>query len=298
MSQTFMNTAEISKYLDVNEKKVYLLVTNAGLPATKATGKWLFPRELVDNWLLESTLNVQPSSSAKKDILLIAGSNDPILESEVSSVSARESDSLIYFARVGSSSGLKALENGNSHAAAAHILDPTSGEYNLPFLDRKTRKNILLLPFAQRKQGILVRKGNPFGIASVEDLVLPGIRFINRKKGAGTRILFDLLLTKAGLATSQVVGYTRQVGTHIEVAMAILRGTADAGLGIHSAAKMFGLGFVPLRKERFDILITREAAQMRAFQTLLANLRSARFKKVMADAGGYERLSLEPVPAY
>lgn len=298
MSERFMNTAEIAKYLDVNEKKVYLLVSNAGLPATKATGKWLFPRQLVDNWLLESTVNAQPSFSARKDVLLIAGSNDPILESEVSSLSARGSDSLIYFARVGSSSGLKALENGNAHAAAAHILDPASGEYNLPFLDRETRKNILLLPFAQREQGILVRKGNPFGIASVEDAILPGIRFINRKKGTGTRVLFDFLLTEAGLSTSQIVGYTREVGTHIEVATAILRGTADAGLGIRSAAKMFGLGFAPLRKERFDILIRKEVTQMRAFQTLLGNLRSARFKKVMADAGGYERQSLEPVPAY
>jgi len=292
-----MNTAEIAKYLDVNEKKIYLLVRNAGLPGSKATGKWLFPRELVDNWLLESTLNAQPSISARKDVLLIAGSNDPILESELSSLSARKSDSLIYFARVGSSSGLKALENGNAHAAASHVLDPTTGEYNLPFLDQKTRKNTLLLPFAQREQGILVRKGNPFGIASVEDLALPGIRFVNRKRGTGTRVLFDSLLTEAGVSTSQIVGYTREVGTHIEVAMAILRGTADAGLGIRSPAKMLGLGFVPLRKERFDILISKEASKTTTFQFLLESLRSARFKKIMAEAGGYEQQSIQLLPA-
>lgn len=296
MSERFMSTAEIAKYLDVNEKKVYLLIRDAGLPATKATGKWLFPRELVDSWLLESTLNARPSISARKDVLLIAGSNDPILESELSSLSARKPDSLIYFARVGSSWGLKALENGNAHAAACHILDPTTGEYNLPFLDQKTRKNTLLLPLAQREQGILVRKGNPFGIASVEDLALPGIRFVNRKRGTGTRALFDTLLAEAGVSTSQIVGYTREVGTHIEVAMAILRGTADAGLGIRSPAKMLGLGFVPLRKERFDILIRKEAAQTNAFQSFLDDLRSPAFGKALAEAGGYEQQAVELLP--
>lgn len=298
MSEKFLNTAEIAEYLDVNEKKVYLLVRDAALPATKATGKWLFPRELVDNWLLQSTVSVQSSISAKKDVFLIAGSNDPILESGVSSLSVRASESLIYFARVGSFSGLKALEKGDAHAAAAHLFDPTTGEYNLPFLDRKTRRNILIFPFALREQGLLVRKGNPFGIAGIEDLIFPGIRFVNRKKGTGTRALFDLLLTKAGLTTSQIVGYTREVGTHIEVATTISRGKADAGLGIRSAAKMFGLGFVPLRKERFDILVRKEATQMRAFQILLEDLKSARFKKVLAEAGGYETQPPGPIPAY
>jgi excisionase family DNA binding protein len=292
-----MNTAEVAKYLDVNEKKVYALVREAGLPATKATGKWLFPRELVDEWLVKATVNVGERASSKRNVLLMAGSNDPILESELASLGVTGADVLIYFANIGSLGGLKALQNGSADVAVAHLFDSTTGEYNTPFLDKDVRKRTLFLPFISREQGIMVRKGNPLGIQAIDDLAMPGVRFVNRQKGTGTRALFDSFLAGAGISSTRIVGYTRQARTHAEVALAVLRGTADAGLGVRSAAKMFGLDFIPLKKERFDILVSREASETRAFRYLLEDLKSERFKKAMADAGGYEEQSMELLPA-
>lgn len=295
MSNKFLNTIEVAKYLDVNEKKVYALVRDSGLPATKATGKWLFPKEMVDKWLVSKTVNVPGSLAPGGSVLLLAGSNDPVLETEISSLSATEGGPLVYFARVGSRGGIDALRSGKAHAAAAHMLDAATGEYNLPFLDPDMRRSILAFPLATREQGIMVRKGNPFGISTVKDLVIPGIRFVNRKRGTGTRALFDLLLDEAGLVGSQIVGYTREVKTHAEVALAVSRGTADAGLGIRSAARMLGLDFIPLKKERFDILVNEETSRIPAFQSLLDDLKSQRFRKLLREAGGYEELSLTPL---
>ena len=295
MPDKFLNTAEIAQYLDVNEKKVYALVRDSGLPATKATGKWLFPRNLVDRWLVSRAINVPGQVSPSDSVLLLAGSNDPVLESEISTLSAAEGGPIVYFARVGSSRGMDALRTGDAHAAAAHMLDPASGEYNLPFLDPDTRRRTLAFPVATREQGIIVRKGNPFGITAVRDLAIPGIRFVNRRRGTGTRALFDLLLDEAGLVSSQIVGYTREARTHTDVALAVLKGTADAGLGIRSAARMLGLDFIPLKKERFDILATEEASHAPAFQSFIEDLKSARFRRMMKDAGGYEELTLAPL---
>ena len=294
LSDKFLNTMEVARYLDVNEKKIYALVRDSGLPATKVTGKWLFPRELVDEWLVSGTVNLPGSRAAAGSVLLLAGSNDPVLESEMSALWANREGPLVYFASVGSTAGLEALRTGSAHAATAHMLDPVSGEYNLPFLDRDTRKKVLAFPLATREQGIIVREGNPFGISTVRDIAIPGIRFINRKKGTGTRALFDLLLEEAGLLASQIVGYTREARTHAEVALAVARGTADAGMGIRSAAKMFGLDFNPMKKERFDILATEQASRTPAFQSFLEDLKSQRFKKLLRDAGGYEELALVP----
>jgi putative molybdopterin biosynthesis protein len=175
------------------------------------------------------------------------------------------------------------------------MLDPASGEYNLPFLDPHTRRRTLAFPIATREQGIIVRKGNPLGISAVRDLAIPGIRFVNRRRGTGTRALFDLLLDEAGLDGSQIVGYTREARTHTDVALAVSRGTADAGLGIRSAAKMLALDFIPLKKERFDLLVTEEASYTPAFQSFLEDLKSARFRKMLKEAGGYEELTLAPL---
>ncbi len=297
MPQKFLNTGEIAKYLDINEKKVYSLVKSAGLPATRVTGKWLFPKEMVDKWLLSGVAGAVARSPDRSQCLLIAGSNDPLLESELSRFSATEGGPLIYFARVGSSRGLDALTKGTAQAAAAHILDPKTGEYNLPYLDRKTREGTYLYPLVLREQGVMVRKGNPFGISALRDLTIPGIRFVNRKRGSGTRILLDSLLAEAEILSSQIVGYTREVPTHTDVALAVYRGSADAGLGIRSAARMFGLDFVPLKKERFDIVVSREANDSSPFQSLLEDLKSPAFRKSMNDAGGYEELGMNPITA-
>jgi putative molybdopterin biosynthesis protein len=291
----FLNTSEIAKYLDINEKKVYSLVRNAGLPATRVTGKWLFPKEMVDEWLFSGVAGRASEPPVRSDCLLIAGSNDPLLESEFSRFSAREGGPMVYFARVGSYLGLEALKKGTAQAATAHILDPKTGEYNLPYLDRKTRERTYFYPLVSREQGIMVRKGNPFGISALRDLTIPGMRFINRRRGSGTRMLFDSLLDETGILSSQIVGYTREVATHIEVALAVYRGSADAGLGIRSAARMFGLDFVPLKKERFDIVVSKEANDSSPFQSLLEDLKSTAFRKSLSETGGYEELDMNPI---
>jgi putative molybdopterin biosynthesis protein len=189
----------------------------------------------------------------------------------------------------GSLGGLQALARGEAHLAGTHLLDETSGDYNVAFVRRLLPgRRVALFCLAHRQQGLLVARGNPLGIRGVADLARDGVRFVNRQRGAGTRILLDHLLRRAGLGPEKVQGYQREVYTHLAVAAEVAAGAADAGMGILAAAHAAGLGFVPLEAERYELAVPEETWAEPGVRSLLEVASSAEFRSAMRALQGYD----------
>ena len=190
---------------------------------------------------------------------------------------------------VGSLSGLLALQRGEAHIAGAHLLDEATGEYNVPYIQRLLPdQEVVVLGFVYREQGLMVLPGNPKGITRLEDLTRPDVTFVNRQRGAGTRVLLDYALKEQGIHPRQIRGYERVEYTHLAVAAAVKGGAADVGLGILAAARALGLDFVPLFKERYDLVIPKRFFESDLLAPLLAVLRSDRFQEAVTALGGYD----------
>lgn len=190
---------------------------------------------------------------------------------------------------VGSLGGMLALERGETHIAGTHLLDPETGDYNVPDIKRTIPKvPLVLVHLAQREQGILVPRGNPKALATLRDLSKPGIRFVNRQPGSGTRVLLDHALKKLGLEPASIAGYEREEFTHMAVGVAVASGLADAGLGVRGAATALGLDFILVASEQYDLLVARAFFESERGELLMEIIRSDGFKRVVADLGGYD----------
>lgn len=285
----YMNTRELSRYLGINEKKIYSLIAKKKLPATKITGKWGFFKELVDVWLENSIENHPPILRRQKGLLLVAGSNDPLLSFILNEMERAEDPLFPFLCTTGSLAGLSMLQTRRVHISGSHLLDSAKGEYNIPFLASHVPDfSVLAINFAYRQQGLIIRPDNPLKVKGVEDLTRTDIRFINRQKGSGTHLLVEEHLKRLGLDPSKVEGYETEVSTHLEVGISILRGEADVGVGIKAIAEMLGLGFIPLQEERFDLLIPKDYFLFEEVQQFLDTLKSNQFKGMAASLGGYD----------
>jgi len=219
----------------------------------------------------------------------VLGSHDNTLDLLATLLRRRDHRLRLSSGHVGSLGGLMALRQGRAHLGGSHMLDPETNTYNVPFIHRYlTGTPLKLVNLAWREQGLMVAPGNPKQIKTIRDLIRPEVRFINRQRGAGTRLLLDYLLAEAGLDAGQVQGYSREEYTHMAVAVNVASGTADAGLGIMAAAKALGLDFIPLLPERYDLVVPETTFADRRFQTLLAVIRSQEFQKAAAALGGYD----------
>jgi len=190
---------------------------------------------------------------------------------------------------VGSLGGILAIKNGICHMAGLHLLDPETGEYNFPYL-RHYLKGIAVrvIHLVYREQGLIVQRGNPKGMKGLEDLLRKDITFINRQKGSGTRILLDHTLKTLLLEPSQIQGYEKEEYTHMAVASTVASGIADAGLGILPAARAMDLDFIPIAKERYDLVIPSIHFEDEKIQRVIETIRSNEFKKMVSQMGGYD----------
>ena len=196
------------------------------------------------------------------------GSHDLVLDLAASALRERDPRLTLVSSNVGSLGGLVALRDGLCHVAGSHLLDPATGEYTLPYLDRVLGPGAgVVIRLVHRQQGLLVAPGNPLGLAGVADLARPGVRYVNRQRGAGTRVLLDHELARRGIDPVDVDGYRREESTHLAVAAAVASGRADAGLGILAAARAFGLDFVPVADEPYDLVTTAADPGRRASST-------------------------------
>ncbi len=190
---------------------------------------------------------------------------------------------------VGSLAGLLALGRGEAHVAASHLLDVASGTYNLPDVERLLEGvPVMVVNLVVREQGLLVAAGNPLGIGGVRDLTRAGLRYVNRQSGAGTRVLLDFMLERDGIDPEAIAGHERCELTHMAVAIAVRSGLADAGMGVRSAAAALGLGFVPLEREDYDLVLRADFARSAAGRALLGVVRSAGFAAAVSCLPGYD----------
>ncbi len=195
----------------------------------------------------------------------------------------------IATANVGSLGGLHSIRRGETHMAGTHLLDPATGAYNVPDIERLIPElPVVLVHCVKRRQGLLVPRGNPRGLSGLADLGDPDLRFVNRQAGSGTRVLLDFKLAQLGIDAAAVRGYEHEEFTHMAVAVAVASGLADTGLGILSAARALGLDFIPVGDEQYDLLLLRSFYESPAGATLLAVIRSEEFKQAMESLGGYD----------
>ena len=291
MNKEMLNTKDLADYLNINEKQVYRLIKEKKIPATRITGKWTFPKKLMDEWIIENAnenIGVKKTRELKDHIVLM-GSNDFTIELLSHELTRRYPVYSLSFSNVGSIGGLIALGRGSSHIAGCHLFDPDTGEYNLPYLPRYLPDlETIVINLIYRDLGLILRPGNPRNITGIENLAQPKIRIINRQDGSGTRILLDFELKRFGIDSKQINGYEKEVNTHNEVAMAVLSGTADVGLGILSAAKMLGLEFIHITKERYDLVIPEEKFSAKPLTALMEVIKSQEFKAKIEQMGGYD----------
>lgn len=287
--QELLNTKEVAKYLGINEKKVYYLAKSGKIPSTRVTGKWTFPKKLIDEWLEESSKGTSRGKrEEQKQFLLAAGSDDPSLGILRDLYTSRKPPTSLFMATIGSSGGLEAIRDGVADLALAHLLDPTTGEYNLPFIQKAIPAGVAVVALFHRELGLLLRPGNPLGLRTLGDLTRAGVRMINRQQGSGTRHYFDQQFSRLAIDPETINGYDNSVATHLEVGLKILREEADAGVATRATARLLGLDFVPLTQERFDILIPKERFFAPAIQTLLETVGSREFRARVEAMGGYD----------
>lgn len=220
--------------------------------------------------------------------ILSVGSHDLALEI-LGVFLRRQANLALSCANVGSMGGIMAVRNNEAHIAGVHMLDEQTGEFNVSYVNRylKNKASWCLVHLAMREQGLLVMPGNPKGIQGLLDLVRSDIEYVNRQRGAGTRMLLDYQLQKLGIECSKIAGYDKEVGTHMAVAATIAGGAADAGMGIRAAAKALGLDFIPVAQEQYDLIFNFSAQDER--QALIIKiLQSSEFRQQVEALGGYD----------
>ncbi|MEK6223177.1 MAG: molybdopterin biosynthesis protein, partial [Chloroflexota bacterium] len=196
-------------------------------------------------------------------------------------------------ANVGSVGGLVALKRKESHIAGAHLLDPDTGEYNLPYIHQYLPgESVNVIGLVNREQGLIVPKGNPKQINTVQDLTREDLTFINRQRGAGTRILLDYHLVKENIKSGEISGYTEEEYTHLTLAAAVASGRADCGLGIAAAADALELDFIPLFTEQYDLIIPKEYVESELLAPLFEVLASEELKNAILQLSGYAIASI------
>jgi putative molybdopterin biosynthesis protein len=221
--------------------------------------------------------------------IVAIGSHDPILDLAASELRSRDPGVTLASSNVGSLGGLIALRDGLCHLAGSHLLEPETGDYTRPYVDQMLMgRDIAIVRLVHREQGLIVAPGNPLGLSAIADLAQSGLRYVNRQRGAGTRVLLDYELQRAGIDPATLSGYLREEPTHLAVAAAIAAGRADCGLGVQAAARAFGLAFVPVAREPYDLVLERETADSERLAPLWALMETAGFRACVEALGGYD----------
>jgi putative molybdopterin biosynthesis protein len=256
----------------------------------RADGLLMVPSEVEGHHAGEQVRVELLRGLAEIDRTIVAiGSHDLVLDLLASRL--RASNPLITLAssNVGSLGGLVALRDGLCHIAGSHLLDPATGQYTLPYLDKLLGPDadIAVVRLVHRDQGLIVAPGNPLNIRGIEDLTRPGLRYVNRQRGAGTRVLLDQKLAEHDIDPATVSGYSREEHTHLAVAAAVAAGRADTGLGILAAASAFKLDFVPIAQEPYDLVLHASELSEELLAPLWTLLASRDFQAEVEGLGGY-----------
>lgn len=279
--EELMTTAEVAEYLRLGERKVYELVREQVIPCVRVTGKLLFPRQAIDLWLmnhLESDARVVRDAPA-----VVAGSHDPLLEWAV-----RESGSDLALLLNGSVDGVRRLLANEAQLIGFHLIHEDGSWNNPAHCGLGGLRDLVTVEWARRTQGLIVASGNPLEIRDVAALARSGLCVLRRQQDAGADVLLRALLTQAGMTLDDVHALEHCALTHDDLALEVLRGGADCGLGVEAVARRHGLDFVPVCQERFDLGMRRRAYFQPQLQTLLRFAQTERFHSRAESLGGYD----------
>jgi len=293
MTEEMMSTKQVAQYLGIHEKQVYALIKSKRIPSTRVTGKWVFPKKLIDTWIESSAQKgfeqAKQKSKRIEGALLASGSNDPILDMLQTYMKKSYPEFFIFSANTGSTEGMKALSKGYTDIAWSHLFDPKSGEYNIPFLSTYLPNvKAVVVNLFYRDLGFLVAPKNPFHIKGFEDLTQKGVRFINRQKGSGTRVLLDHHVRRLRIPSAEIEGYDREVYTHFEVGLSILSKEANVGIATIAVSKLLGLPFIPITRESFDMILDQSTFFQKGVQALIEILNSKTFRDRVEGLGIYD----------
>ena len=238
--------------------------------------------ELVKAELLKDLAEIE-------NTVVVVGSHDNTLDILANQMRVHDFRFSLSSSNVGSLGGLIALKNGYCHTAGSHLLDTDTGTYNISYINRYLPDlRVKLVNLVYRQQGLIVARGNPKGITGIEDLARDDVTFINRQAGSGTRILLDYRLAELDIKPEKIRGYGQDEFTHMSVAVSVLSGAADTGLGIYAAARALNLDFVPIVTEEYDLVIPEVFLEDEKIQLMLEVIRSQRFKELVDGLGGYD----------
>jgi len=293
MTEEMMNTKEVAQYLGIHEKQVYALIKSKRIPSTRVTGKWVFPRRLIDEWIeLNAKSGIAQAKQKGKRVegaLLASGSNDPILDMLQTYMRKNYPEFYIFSANTGSTDGLRALNKGYTDIAWSHLHDPKSGEYNIPFIPTHLPDiRAVVVNLFCRELGFVVAPKNPLGIKDFPDLTRKEIRFVNRQNGAGTRVLLDYHLKRLKIPASKISGYENEVYTHFEVGLSVHSKEADIGIATIAISKLLGLSFLPITKESFDMIVDQSTFFEKGIQAMIEILNSPSFRDRISGLGAYD----------
>ncbi len=288
-----MNTKETAEYLGINEKQVYALIKSNSIPCTRVTGKWVFPKKLIDRWITTNALKTGPFiNEVVKDntgALFAAGSNDPILDILINRMQNSDGGKHIFSCVTGSTEGIRLLGCGFTDIAWCHLSKPGSGEYDMSAIaDLVPDKKIAIVHLFQRELGFILPSDSVAGEITFSKIAGDGIEFINRQKGSGTRILTEYFLDSEKVASGSIRGFDNQVNTHMEIGLKILSGKAGAGVATGSVAKMLGLKFQPLISESFDMVLSQNTFFRDEVQKFIETLQSDDFREMVSLLGNYD----------
>ncbi|UEX77181.1 helix-turn-helix transcriptional regulator [Spiribacter halobius] len=277
-----MTTREVADYLRLKERKVYDLVRQGAMPSVRFSGKLLFPRSAIDLWVLSHLEGDQARAAPPPPVY--AGSSDPLLQWAL-----REAGTELAQLCHGSGDGVARLLNGHAQLIGLHVVNPASGGFNEPaHCGLGGLRDLVMLRWATRRQGLVLPAGNPRRITGIGDLAAPELRVVHRQRGAGAEGLLHHLLTQAGIDPGSLDDRGPTALDEDDLAAEVGSGRADCGLAVEASARRHGLDFIPLAEERFDLALRRRSYFEPPMQRLMAFVRTDAFREKAAEMGGYD----------
>ncbi|MDY6935829.1 MAG: helix-turn-helix transcriptional regulator [Spirochaetota bacterium] len=293
MPKDMMNTKEVAEYLGIHEKQVYSLIKSGRIPCTRITGKWIFPKHIIDEWITShaqhGTTGTEGKTKTPEGYIMSAGSNDPILDILLSYMKQSHPGFYIFTCSIGSTKGLCMLGERKIDVAWCHLLDPKTGDYNIPYLaDYIQDMKVAVVHLFYRELGFILSPQAKLNVTEFSDLTAKGVEFVNRQEGSGTRVLLDYHLQRTDIDPHLINGYERVVHTHFEVGLAVLSGEANIGIATVAISNLFGLPFVPLVRESFDMVLSQETFFLKGLQAFIDTLKTEEFRKIVKPLGNYD----------
>jgi excisionase family DNA binding protein len=285
-----LTVKEASKLLKINEKKLYALLKEGKLPGTKVTGKWLFPRLELEEFVRGKAMGAVKrsfwESLVNKKVLLLCGSDDPVIAMAQGMFHRMEPELLLFSTSVGSREGIRMLRDGYCTVATSHLYDHEHRDFTFPFLGEYFHDpdEVVVVNLFFRNIGYVSRN---ISITSLQECIRKGLRFVNRQKGSGVRALVDHLMEEEGIGPEQLAGYDTEVFTHFDAVRHVSDGSADIGVASESVALHSGLTFTRIFEERFDLVVKREEFFDRHVQAFVEFIRCERFKDLLGSLKGY-----------